>query len=514
MLRGSFITRVVLLTLLSGYFIPHLSAQTKPKKKKIEFSAKETKYDKKIGKGAKRLIGDVVFKHENIIMRCDSAWLFDDETLEAYKNVHIQQGDSLHLYGDVLKYNGNTKKAELQKNIRMMDKDMTLTTDLLFYDAGKKVANYTGGGKIVTKDNVLTSTYGNYFAESRELGFKKNVVLTNPEYVMHSDTLRYNTASGISYFHGPTTIRSNQNFIYCEDGYYDTYKDLSRFSKNAWIRSGAQRLSGDSLFYDRKRGVGAAKGNVAILDSAEKIRIVGQRAEYFEMTERSYVTGKPVLQQLFDKDTLYMGADTLRSEYLLKDSAGKKVPDHTHRILRGYHHVKIYKADLQGKCDSVAYTFADSVMRMYRLPVIWSDKEQITGKEIHLSMNRGSLKYMDITENAFIISSKDSIHYDQIKGRKMRGYFHDNELSLVHVEGNGQTIYFPEGDSSLIGVNRTDCSEMKIHIQSNSVKKIVFLTRPDGKLVPLKKYPSNELKLKGFVWREGERPLSPADVSK
>ncbi|MCC7302960.1 MAG: organic solvent tolerance protein OstA [Bacteroidia bacterium] len=496
---------LTLLFLLTG--TPCLvHAQKKGGKKKIEFSAKRTSFSKNIGKGATRLIGNVRFRHEGVEMFCDSAWLYDDQTLEAFNNVHISQGDSIHLYGDVLKYNGNTRKAELQKNIRMMDREMTLTTQVLYFDIKEQVANYTGGGKIETSENILTSEYGYYFTKGKELGFKKNVVLVNPEYTMKSDTLRYNTQTKVAWFHGPTTITSPGNFIYCEDGYYDTWNDLSRFSRNSYILSGKQMLRGDSLFYDRKKGLGRAKNNILIIDSAEKVTIQGQFAEYYEQSGTSFVSGKAFMTQVYEEDTLYLGADTLHSSFEMKDSAGAMYPDRKARLLKAYRKVKIYKSDLQGSCDSLVYEYRDSGMVLYHRPLLWSEKMQISGEQIRIQTGGGEIRKLYVEGAAFMISAEDTIRFNQIKGKRLTGYFIKNELYKIHVEGNGQTLYYVRDNKKMIGQNRTDCSEMDIYMNDTDIRKITFLDKPDGKVTPLSMLSGQDLRLKGFGWFPERRP--------
>ena len=143
--------------LLAVLVLPVISFAQKPKKIRLIHA---NSLEKTPGIEARRLIGNVEFEHNEVHMYCDSAYLYDNNSLDAYGNVHIRQGDTLHLYGEMLKYNGNDKKAEVQKNIRMTDRDMTLTTDFLTYDLGTSVATYTTGGKIVNKNNTLTSEHG------------------------------------------------------------------------------------------------------------------------------------------------------------------------------------------------------------------------------------------------------------------------------------------------------------------------------------------------------------------
>ena len=266
-----------------------------------------------IAGGAKRLIGDVQFKHENALLYCDSAYFYSDNSLDAFGHVRIQQSDGVTLYGDLLKYNGDNRMAVLTNNVRVDKGDMQLTTEVLNYDIATGTGFYTTPGKIVSKENVLTSERGSFYSKSNEVHFKKNVVVTNPQFVINCDTMRYNTVSKMAYFLGPTTIKSKENLIYCEDGWYDTGNDLSRFSKKAYINSKEQKMSGDSLFYDRKQGIGRGYGNVLIIDSAQNITIGGDYAIHHEIDDVSYVTGHALLTQRYDKDTLYLHADTLRA---------------------------------------------------------------------------------------------------------------------------------------------------------------------------------------------------------
>lgn len=510
--------------------------------KKIEIlNAGALRFDNKIGNGAKRLIGDVRLKHDAVLMFCDSAYLYNDNSLDAFGHVHIQQNDTIHLYGDLLKYNGNSRKAILTKNVIVNKTDMQLTTQELAYDITTSVGSYASGAKIVNKDNVLTSDQGYFFAKSNDLTFKKNVVLTNPQFVINCDTMRYNTTSKITYFTGPTTIKSKQNLIYCEDGWYDTKKDLSRFSKNSYILTSAQKMSGDSLYYDRKQGIGKAKRNVQIIDTAKKINISGELALYYEFEDLSVMTGKALLTQVYEDDTLYVHADTLkawgeasaraaasngkikspkrrRSENL--ESGSVKDPNNPNdttefdndQRLFAYHKVKFFKKDMQGKCDSLIYTTFDSVMKLFGKPILWSDVNQLTSDSIKVITGNKSLKTIELFGTGFIVSQEDSLRYNQARGKYMKGFFNENKLYMINVEGNSQTIFFVKEKKELKAVNRADCSDMRILLKDNQLDRIIFLTKPEASLYPLDKVDVKDLKLKNFSWRIKERPITYKDI--
>jgi lipopolysaccharide export system protein LptA len=496
-------------------------------------NAGSLKSDNNIANGAKRLIGDVRLKHEAVLMFCDSAYLYSDNSMDAFGHVHIQQADSIHLYGDFLKYNGNTKKAVLTKNVIVDKGDMRLTTQELIYSIATSIGSYVVSAKIVNKENVLTSEQGYFFAKTNDLTFKKNVVLTNPQFVINCDTMRYNTSSRITYFKGPTTIKSKENLIYCEDGWYDTSNDLSRFSKNSYILTQQQKMLGDSLYYDRKKGIGKAKHNVQIIDTTQKLTITGNLALHYEFEDLSIVTGRALLIQISDRDTLYLHADTLKAlgesskDTLMikkiKQSKSKKETSaiskrndstysHDNQKLFAYHKVKFFRKDLQGKCDSLIYTTIDSTMKLFGKPVIWSEENQLTADSIKLITGEKSIKTLELNGTGFIVSSGDSLHFNQIRGKYMKGFFADNKLLLVNVEGNGQTIYYPKDKKELKAANRADCSDLRILFKDEKIDRITFITKPEATLYPMDKVDVKELKLKDFIWRVKERPNEFRDI--
>ena len=132
-----------------------------------------------------------VFQQDYSILSADSSYLNQKaNTFDGYGHVIINQGDTLHIYSDNLNYNGNTKIAILTSNVRLVDKDATLTTNYLTYNTATRIGTYVNGGKLVNKDNVLTSKNGYYFANSRDSYFRYDVHLTTPDALVVTDTMR------------------------------------------------------------------------------------------------------------------------------------------------------------------------------------------------------------------------------------------------------------------------------------------------------------------------------------
>jgi lipopolysaccharide export system protein LptA len=457
---------------------------------------------------ADRLVGDVRLKYRNALMRCDSAYRYPSGDFEAFGNIAITQGDSIRVFGDNLYLERNAKECRLRNNIRLMDKELVLTTDVLNYNFETSVGSYFDGGKIVsTKNkNVLTSQEGFYDSKTEFFHFRRKVVMKNPEYTVKSDTLKYSGSGEVAYFFGPTWITARNSSIYCVDGWYNTISEVCQFRKGATITSGSQFLAGDSIYYRGKSGIGEVFGNVLIRDTTSSYVIDGNYGWHDEIQNKSLVTGAARMVQYFDDDTLFLHADTLRA---VPDSLGKT-------LIRAYRHVKFFKSDLQGKSDSLNYNETDSLLRMFGKPVLWSDGNQISGEKIDIRVFDGKIQRMDIFNQAFIISEAADSAWNQIKGRDLIGYFSGNKLQKIHVIGNGQTIYYTtekNGDEmKTTGLNRADCSDVMIYIVDNTIQRINLISKPKGALNPLRKLASEDRYLLGFSLDEDNRPTTPEEI--
>ena len=251
------------------------------------------------------------FKQDFSTLTSDSAYFYaQDNLVDCFGHVIINQGDTLHIYSDKLNYNGNTKIAILTDNVKMVDKDATLTTNHLTYNTATRIGTYTDGGKLVNKDNTLLSKNGYYFAFTRDSYFRYNVSLTSPDALVVTDTMRYNTGSKISYFYGPSNIYSvpkkgekqtDRDTLYTENGDYNTKTEQAAFGKNNLYRSGTKSLKGDSLFYDKLKGYGRAVKRVTFIDKEQKVTIKGDLGTYFKDGERTVITEDPYVIMVTEK---------------------------------------------------------------------------------------------------------------------------------------------------------------------------------------------------------------------
>jgi hypothetical protein len=284
---------------------------------------------------------------------------------------------------------------------------------------------------------------------------------------------------------------------------YNTDTDIAQFRENAELWKESQRLSGDSLYYEQVNGFGEAFGNVQILDTIDHSLITGQYGQYMKNPERGKVIGEPVYSNFNDGDSLHIHGDSIQFD---SDSIRGD-------LLRIYHDVKMFRSDLQGKCDSLTYSSLDSTFRMFRNPVMWSDDTQMSGDTILIEMRNGKMDSIKIIDDAFILSRDTLDQFNQVKGRLMKGKFKDQKLSKMYSFGNGQTAYYArEEDGTEVGLNRANCSNIMIHFRNNQVYRVSFLVKPDAILYPPDKIPAEERVLPGFNPRFRERPKEKADI--
>jgi len=436
-------------------------------------------------------------------MYCDSAYYYSEENrFDAFSRIHIKQGDTLDLYGDYMKYLGNIKLAQVRKHVRLIDKESRLRTENLDFNLAESYGYYFDGGDLDNGANKMKSKIGYYYTKLKLFYFKNKVEIYNPDYTIFSDTVKYNTVSQTAWFFGPTTILSKENTIYCENGWYNTKLNIAQFNQNSKLFNKGQTLTGDSLHYERDIGFGEAFKHVELFDSAENVLLKGSYGWYYEQPERAMITGKAEMMKMSSTDTIYIHADTLRT---VTDSLQKKV-------MLGYYHVKFFRSDLSSKCDSLRYSEADSTIRLFGEPVLWSDVNQLTAEYIDIFTKDKKIDRMEMLNSAMIIEQQDTLRFNQVKGKKMIGFFSNGLLTHINVNGNGQTIYFPKDGNEIIGMNKAEATNLIIYLKEKKITRIVWLVKPTGSLVPTAKISAQEMMLKGFKWLDEYRPLRREDI--
>lgn len=482
------------------------NATSKKESKKIEILNADTwEINDKIDKDLNRLLGNIKIKHNDAIMFCDSAYYYKTKNqVRAFSRVHILQGDTLNLYGNYLFYDGKSESAFVKGNVELINKETHLYTDSINYDLKNRIARYNNRGRITNADNVLTSIIGVYYVSDDLFHFKDSVKIVNPDYVMTADTMDYNTTSEIAYFTGPTKLIGDSINIYCEKGWYDTKKEVTTVWKNAMIDNRKQIVHGDSLFFNDSTGFGESFGNVVIEDTTNKMIIQGNYAWYYKQSERFMVTDRAMFIQFSKSDSMFLHADTISAITVSDTSASG------YRLMRAYYGCRVFSKDLQAVCDSLSYSFRDSVIRLYTYPVIWSEENQLTSDSMAVFTKNRQTDRLELYNAAFIVSQVDTIRYNQIKGRSLTGFFKNNELYKIDIKGNGESVYYLLDGENVAGRNESKCANIEVLFAEGKVSDIFEYQNSEGFIDP--PLPAKPVRLDGFKWLNTLRPKEKSDI--
>jgi lipopolysaccharide export system protein LptA len=444
-------------------------------------------------------------------------------------------------------YYVNLDEIRFKDNVLAVDPDFTMRTDTMVFNTETQTAHFVAPTLISQKKSKIYTEGGFYDIENKFAEFDKNPQYEQEGQLGSSDKMRYSdvtkeyTLEGNAYINDKPNgrqvaaeiIRHNteteKTILLGNARYLDSLRDIAGAEIRYDSRNKSYQLAGrgrvidapniieaDSLDFNDQLGSGVALGNVIWKDTVADYTIVANRLDYNKQSDYLYATGgfgsgaggRPMMKTLIDRDTLYMSADTLNS--FKPDTASDN------RILLAYKDVRIFKSDMQASCDSLSYSSVDSIFRFFKLlnqPLIWSDTSQFSADTIRMLLKNKKLDRIWLRQNALVINSTDEIMFNQIKGRNTTAFFREDEVREMFVEGNAQAVYYALDDAgAYIGINQTQCSEMRLYFGNNQVEGIKFYSEPDGKFTPIKKVGEGGVKLEGFFWEKTRRPRRIEDL--
>lgn len=464
-------------------------------------NADKADYDERLGKDVQRLIGNVVMRQDSTYFYSDSAY-YNEKTkfFDGFGNVHIIVNDSVNIYSKLLKYNGETKFAELFHDVILKDDSTVLKTQYMTYDRVKHLATYPNKGTITRNDKKLVSKKGYYRDDIKVVYFRRDVVGTMPDYKIVSDTLVYDTDNEMMYFYGPTNMYNKENTLFGNYGWYNTETELAYLDKRATLKNKEQSMTADTMYYNKKTGYAKALSDVIIEDTVNKATLKGDYAEMWKNIGKCMITDNLRGFYYEQTDTLFAKADTL---YIYFDTVTNDI-----QRIKAFYNVRFFRNDVQGKCDSLHYVVADSIVYMRKKPVIWAEDSQLSGDSINVHISNQNIEKLLMRPNAFVIQ-QDSINgFNQVKGKQITTFFKSNDIDHMFNEGNAETIYWlRDDDGSLIGVNFSQSSEMDIKVKNKQISNIKYYKNIKETLYPEEQLKDNMEYLDGFLWLKDEKPV-------
>lgn len=492
------------------------------------------------------LSGTVHFSKGAMQMYCDSAHYYPtSESMDAFGNVRMQQGDTLFIYADELNYDGLREIAYLYadegKDVRMINRNVRLNTPEFTYDMVDERGYYTNGGVLTDPQNRLVSVEGEYLPATKEANFYIDVHLHRIDgrdtLDIYSDTMYYDTRTRIAEFYSPTEIISGRGTIHTTEGVYDTRNNQAQLFKHSTVHTDStSTLTGDTILYDRDRGYGEAFGNVDITDSARQTTLRGAYGYYNRLVDSAFVTGRALAMEYSRGDTLYMHGryiksildiDTIRTTVTdtIAPPAGSPdtvqpqiikreivSTDSTH-VFTAWPRVRFYRSDMQGLCDSMIFVQRDSTLHLHHHPVVWSDDRQIFGNRIILYLNDSTIDRALLPDFAFTAQHIEDDYYNQLTGKVMEAWFKGGELSRLDVSNSVEAIFYPEeNDSTINKMVNLQTANMRGWFEKRALIRMKTWPESNGRVTPLYLAKRSDLLLSKFQWYGTLRPRDPQDI--
>ncbi|MCH2045370.1 MAG: hypothetical protein MK212_14735 [Saprospiraceae bacterium] len=491
-----------------------------------------------------RLQQDVVLQDSSTTMFTDILYYDLNTKIARYPTGTLIESDSAKLVSKSGYYNANTNLAYFNDSVAVTHPKYKLhAVDTLSFDTQREIAYFHGPTTIYNTERVIYCERGYYDSQNNQAEFSQNAFYSSnsdgKQENAEADRIIYDgstesyqllgnayfkdeaqegTADSILYdgrteqydfrgnprFFNSSDTTSNQS-IESKQTSYDPETKVISFEGDVRVEDKGQLLLSDSLNYNKDSKQGTAIGNVIWQDSTSGTNIFSGKAYYDNKNDILIADQHPVLVTPIDKDSLWITSDTL---YSIADTIGKDA-----RQLRAYHQVRIFKEDMQGICDSLVYSDADSIFHMYGNPVLWVDSVQFTADTIRIHLRNKKIHRVDMRQKSFITNTDDNVYFNQIKGKDVTAYFRNNRLATMRIDGNGETVYYAkDGENRFMGVNDIDCSRMVMYFKENQIQQIKFIGAPKAVLHPMGQVDHKKLRLEGFKWFENKRPKSKREI--
>ncbi|MGK0139134.1 MAG: lipopolysaccharide export system protein LptA [Algoriphagus sp.] len=444
--------------------------------------------------------------------------------LANYNTPGIINQDSIQLSSETGLYNTRNKVFNYYGDVEILHPDFVLCTDTLLYNSNSKRADFNSFTTINSLEGLLSASEGYYFTNTKKSKFFGRSLVENDEYTLEADTLDFDLETEEGYGVGQVAFFNKRDSVFINGDFGEKVaaKGFTKITGNTLMRSVTK---GDTLFL--RANYIYAYDHLEDAISTDTTLIIDSLGGATNSPKDSIPTSKIVishLDSLSEKDispSLHFPPDTLVAIDSLQlctspdtlnrgttDSSFVKKEKNKMEFIIAHGNVKIYRDDFQAKCDSLTYNLVDSIITFMLSPIIWSIDNQLEGNTITTNLVNNKIKTMFLDDKSFVIAQDTVGNFNQIKGREIKAFFDDEtQIKLVEVEGNGESIYYATDDlNKIIGLNRVECSKMRLSFEERKVKRIAFFGNPESRLIPPGEIKDSEEQLSDFLWNIELKP--------
>jgi lipopolysaccharide export system protein LptA len=467
-------------------------------------------------------------------------------------------------------YYADMKDIYFKKNVMLKDPAYNIVTDSLLYNTESQTTRFISMTTITDSSGRIIKTREGYYNQQTgkaEFGQRPTIEDPKEQVDITADEIVTDDSTGISLATGNAIVvdKKNKTTIIAGIIYRNKKTEaIMAIRKPLMIiqqDNDSIYITADTLFSAKLTDLYRSKSQAGI-DSLTKDTVLNAENITLNVTKDSLVSDTPTGDTLLItrsnilKDTVRTNTnlkDSLTSDTLfthrnlLKDTTGnnskmktllsrppnlngskdsttikiakgeKMVPlnenDSTNRYFEAYRNVRIFNDSLQSVCDSMFYSFQDSVFRLYDDPVVWAKESQITGDTILLFTKNKKADKIEAFENSFLVNKMDTQAFNQIKATRMDGYFIDGNIDSVRARGSAECIYYiQDEDSAYTGINESRSDIMDIYFRNKELYKVVFRSSVTGTLWPIRQKGPAEMRLQNFRWLEERRPKTKFEM--
>ncbi|HBZ25529.1 MAG TPA: hypothetical protein DEO54_04715 [Rikenellaceae bacterium] len=465
-------------------------------------------------------------------------------------------------------YHSKIERFKFIERVELNSDSLVLKSDSLAYWSKDKRVDFLGSVKVWQNNSFLSSNSGWYNREKEIYNFDDNAYMLNgqnelwakriyyeraePKAELYDDVQILDTAQSMLLFSDFVRYRENPVFaeLYKNPSlaYYSVENDLPdtlffaadtihyRMLPKFEMDSATVALSQKRYSLSRKDPIKEMYNRPTPLpkDSTAKKTVVAVKPPATDLLKTAAadsllkITAKdslriPVKDSLSNhlKDSLRIPVKDSLSNHLkdslkipVKDSLLLTPKDTTLiRVISANKNIRFYRSNIQGRCDSLMFNSIDSIIRLYKDPVLWNENNQFNADSIQLITSNEQLSKTELISGAFVATKEDSLHYNQIKATDIVAHFTEGDLTRFDAYGGVTVIFFFAEDSILTTMNQKECKTMTAIIKEKSVQRVRYFETVQSDLYPIIDVEPEKKRLKGFRLRYNERPASRFEVT-
>ena len=447
---------------------------------------------------------------------------------EFYEDVDMFS-DSILIKSNKIVYYSDTDKAVFGENTKIWKEDNYIMANAGWYDRANEIFFFNDNAYVLTLEQEIWGDSLTHYRKRNYTDLRENVQVTDSvqSAILLADRAEYNqTPTEILLTKKPSVLHYSVDENLIRDTLFVSADTIKYYIKPIYqvdsmeIVRAKERLILSKIDPMKKDTTAAPAGSSPLggggLSAPKGVSSLSAPIDS--------------LSTNIQKDSLGVAIDTLSSKFTMLstlDTLAKPIEPLTPLIdsipqkdtteitfLEAFRNVRVFRYDVQSLCDSLIYTSLDSIARMYKEPILWSNiTNQLTSDSMQLVIRDNKMTKANMLSNAFIITEEDTTYYNQIKGVEMIGYFKDNDLVRFDALGGASAIFFLEEDSLITTMNQKESRMISATIKNKEIQRIHYIEGIKSDAFPVYNLAKENQRLKGFHWRGKERPINRFDIT-